>query len=325
MTGKKKLIIDCDAGIDDALALIILVAAHKQKQIEIKGITCVNGNTTLDNVIKNVFRTLHVCKVTDIPVYQGSHVPLLCTENAEKAAKDQYHGADGFGDVYDTKIDTSQLQKEHAVCALNKIVSEYPDEVTVLCLGPLTNIALAIKMYPEFVKNVKSFYIMGGNTTAQGNITPQAEFNFYTDPESVHIVLNANRKPLWLLPWETCLKSRISHEWRWNILGQINKPCIQLLNDIEKGRQKKAKKKFPTYITCDAILAGIVLKPEIAQQIESYHADIELNGNRTRGQVVLDHLLSNEPNVFLIQDFDSEIFKELLISSVSTEYNTINT
>ncbi|XP_076246487.1 uncharacterized protein LOC143186664 [Calliopsis andreniformis] len=68
---------------------------------------------------------------------------------------------------------------------------------------------------------------------------------------------------------------------------------------------------------CDAILAGILLRPEIANDIVSYHADIELSGNRTRGQVVLDHLLSNEPNVFLIQNFDSEIFKEVLISSVN--------
>lgn len=92
------------------------------------------------------------------------------------------------------------------------------------------------------------------------------------------------------------------------------------MNAIETGCSKTRKKHFPTYISCDAILAGILLKPEIAQNIVSYHADIELSGNRTRGQVVLDHLLSNIPNVFLIQDFDSEMFKELLISSVNTDY-----
>ncbi|KAK1126831.1 hypothetical protein K0M31_004453 [Melipona bicolor] len=321
MTGTK-VIIDCDAGIDDALALIILIAAHKQEKIQIKAITCVNGNTSVDNVVKNVFRTLNVCKVTDIPVFQGAYAPLLCIKNA---VQDYYHGNDGFGDVYDTKIDTSKLEQEHAVYALNKIVSEYPNEVNVLCMGPLTNIALVVKMYPKFMDNVKEFYIMGGNTTAQGNITSQAEFNFYMDPESVHIVLNNNKKRLWLLPWETCLKSHISHEWRRDILGQMDKPCIQLMNDIEYACQKKRKKQFPTYIMCDAILAGILLRPEIAQNVVPYHADVELNGNRTRGQVVLDHLLSNEPNVLLIQDFDSEIFKELLIFSVNNlDNNTIN-
>lgn len=97
------------------------------------------------------------------------------------------------------------------------------------------------------------------------------------------------------------------------------------MNNIENGCSKIRKKHFPTYIMCDAILAGILVQPQIAENIVSYHADIELSGNRTRGQVVLDHLLSNKPNVFLIQDFDSEMFKELLISSVNTDYNIINT
>ncbi|XP_071858370.1 pyrimidine-specific ribonucleoside hydrolase RihA-like isoform X2 [Bombus fervidus] len=289
-----KVIIDCDAGIDDALALIILIAAHKQKKIQIEAITCVNGNTTVDNVVKNVFRTLDVCKATDIPVYQGAYAPLLCIKNA---VQDHYHGIDGFGDVYNTQIDTR----------------------------PLTNIALAIRMYPQFVGHVKEFYIMGGNATAQGNITPQAEFNFYMDPESVHIVFNNNKNPLRLLPWETCLKSCISHEWRRDILGKMDKPCIQLMNDIEYAYQKTRKRQFSNYITCDAILAAILLKPEIAQNVVPYHADIELNGTRTRGQVVLDHLLSNEPNVLLIQNFDSESFKKLLIFSVDNlDYNTTN-
>ncbi|XP_076685484.1 pyrimidine-specific ribonucleoside hydrolase RihA-like isoform X1 [Andrena cerasifolii] len=321
MTGKS-FIIDCDAGVDDALALILLIAAHKQKQIQIKAITCVNGNTTVDNVVTNVFRTLDVCKASDIPVFQGAHAPLLCTQNAKHAADDQYHGSDGFGDVYTTKTDTSKLQAEHAVCAMHRIVMEDPGETTVVCLGPLTNVALAIKMYPQFVNNIKEFYIMGGNTTAQGNITPQAEFNFYMDPESVHIVFNSNKRPLWLLPWETCLKSCISHEWRKDIFGKINKPCVHFMNDIENGCNKTRKKHFPNYIACDAILAGILLNPEIARNVVSYHADIELSGNRTRGQVVLDHLLSNEPNVFLIQDIDSEMFKVALVSSVDTDFNT---
>ncbi|XP_076280717.1 nucleoside hydrolase-like [Lasioglossum baleicum] len=314
---ERKFIIDCDAGVDDALALIILIAAHKKKEIEIKAITCVNGNTTVGNVVKNVFRTLKVCEITNIPVFQGAHEPILCTYQTEEAVKDKYHGSDGFGDVYTTEVDTNELQIEHAVCAIHRIVSESPNEISVVCLGPLTNIALAMKIYPQFVDNVKDFYIMGGNVTAHGNITPQAEFNFYMDPESVHIVFNNNKKPLWLLPWEACLKSCITHDWRKDVLGHIDTPCMKLMNDIENGCNRKRKKHFPTYIMCDAILAGILLKPEIAQNVAEYHADIELSGNRTRGQVVLDHLLSNKPNVFLIQQFDSEIFKDLLISSVN--------
>ncbi|KMQ91371.1 pyrimidine-specific ribonucleoside hydrolase riha, partial [Lasius niger] len=207
----KSIIVDCDAGLDDALALIVLLAGHVDFKIEIKAVTCVNGNTNVDNVVKNVFRTLDVCECQEIPVYRGAYSPLLSTPNAKETASEGYHGTDGFGDVYTDQPDTSRLQKEHAVCALHRITSEDPGNVSVVCLGPLTNIAMAMKMYPEFINNVKEFFVMGGNSTGQGNITSQAEFNFYADPESAHIVLNSNAKQLWLLPWEACLKSQITH------------------------------------------------------------------------------------------------------------------
>ncbi|XP_036143429.1 inosine-uridine preferring nucleoside hydrolase isoform X2 [Monomorium pharaonis] len=315
----RSIIVDCDAGIDDALALIVLLAGHTNRRLSIKAITCVNGNTKVDNVVKNVFRTLHTCGCTDIPVYQGAYSSLLDTPNAKETALEEYHGTDGFGDAFTDDPDTSKLQKEHAVCALHRITSEDPGNISVVCMGPLTNIAMAMKMYPEFSHNVREFFVMGGNSTAQGNVTAQAEFNFYADPESVHIVLNSNsNKPLWLLPWESCLETRVTHEWRKDVLGVIDKPCVHMMNAIEDGRRSQVKKFFPYYTMCDAFLAGIVMVPHMAKNVVTWHADIELSGNRTRGQVVLDHLLSNKPNVNLINSFDSEIFKKILLDAVNT-------
>ncbi|XP_020295127.1 uncharacterized protein LOC109860456 [Pseudomyrmex gracilis] len=312
----KNIIVDCDAGIDDALALLLFLPHHKAKTINIKAITCVNGNTGVNNVVKNVFRTLQVCEVSDIPVYRGAYSSLLDTPNATQTASEQYHGTDGFGDAYTDETDTSELQKEHAVYALHKITSENPNNVSVVCLGPLTNIALTIKMYPEFLDNVKEFWMMGGNLAGKGNVTAQAEFNFYADPESVHVVLNRNVKPLWLLPWETCLKSDISHEWRKDEIGKIDHPFVRMMNQIEDARRARTKKRFANYIMCDAFLAAIVLFPQVAKTVVSWHADIELFGTKTRGQVVLDHLFTNKPNVNLIQEFCSESFKKTLIDAV---------
>ncbi|KAM0728265.1 Nucleoside hydrolase [Formica fusca] len=314
----KSIVVDCDAGLDDALALIILLAGHVNNKIKVKAVTCVNGNTNVDNVVKNVFRTLNVCGCQEIPVYRGAYSPLLNTPNAKEIASEGYHGSDGFGDVYTDEPDMDRLQKEHVVCALHRIISEDPGNVSVVCLGPLTNVAMAIKMYPDFVNNVKEFFVMGGNSTGQGNITSQAEFNFYADPESAHIVLNSNIKLLWLLPWEACLKSQVTHDWRRNVLGKIHTPCVLMLNKIEDGRRAQAKKHFSHYITCDAFLAGIVMIPDMAKEVVSWHADVELGGNRTRGQVVLDHMLLNKPNINLINDFDSEMFKEMLVNAVCT-------
>lgn len=96
-----------------------------------------------------------------------------------------------------------------------------------------------------------------------------------------------------------------------------------MLNKIENGRRARAKKYFVRYIACDAFLAGIVMRPEMAKEVVSWHADVELSGNRTRGQVVLDHMLLNKPNVNLINDFDSEMFKEMLVSAVCTQCGVI--
>ncbi|XP_015603973.1 uncharacterized protein C1683.06c [Cephus cinctus] len=310
---RRKVIIDCDGGTDDALALVILIAAHNIDKIEIIGITCVNGNTNLDNVVKNVFRTLQICNASSIPVFKGAHSPFLATENAKRTAMERFHGTDGFGDIYTDEPDISRLQTEHAVDALHGLTANNPGEVTVICLGPLTNIALTIKMFPKFLEFVKDFYIMGGNHTAQGNITAQAEFNFYADPESVHMVLSSNDKPLWLIPWETCLRSNISHKWRHEVFSQIDTPVVKMMNDIEHKVYSQSKKVKPFYSPCDAFVAGVFLRPDMAKTVVEYHADIELNGMLTRGQVVLDHLKSNKPNVYLITDIDFELFQELLI------------
>lgn len=101
-------------------------------------------------------------------------------------------------------------------------------------------------------------------------------------------------------------------------MGKISAPCVLMLNKIEDGRRARAKKHFARYIACDAFLAGIVRLPDMAKAVISWHADVELSGHKTRGQVVLDHLLSNKPNVNLINDFDSEMFKEVLVNAVYT-------
>ncbi|XP_011314806.1 inosine-uridine preferring nucleoside hydrolase-like [Fopius arisanus] len=315
----KKVIVDCDAGYDDAIALIMLIAAHKRKQLEIKAVTCVNGNTKLDNVVKNVFRILKTCNALDIPVYKGARSALVVVESSKKAEEILYHGDDGFGDVFSDDVDISKLQSDHAVIGLHEIITKNPNEISLVCLGPLTNIALAMKVYPEILDIIKDFYVMGGNSTAVGNASAQAEFNFYADCESVHIVLGSNIKPLWLLPWESCTKSTITHEWRDNILGKESSEPVEMLNKIEGGIYSRRVKKS-TYRPCDAFLAACLINPELITKQTDYHADIELAGTKTRGQVVLDHLQNNKPNVHLIEELDFQKYEELMYSSFTFSF-----
>ncbi|XP_014204190.1 uncharacterized protein LOC106636331 [Copidosoma floridanum] len=307
-----KVIVDCDAGTDDALALAMLISAQKFYRVQILAITCVSGNTHVDNVINNVYRTLEVCGALDIPVYKGADSALLSTDNVKFAKLNAYHGTDGFGDVYQDVPDTSRLKDEHAVNALRSITAQYHGEVTILCLGPLTNIALAIKMYPNFADSVKRFLVMGGNSAGVGNITSQAEFNFFCDPESVHIVIDSTPNKLWLLTWETCLKAKIDMEWRKEIFGKIDTPVVHFVNKIDDG-VNSSKNEEHYYIPCDAYVVGVFLRPDAAKDVVMHNIDIELGGLKTRGLILVDHMKFNKPNAYIVQDIDLEIFKDLLL------------
>lgn len=123
---------------------------------------------------------------------------------------DNFHGVDGFADLeHDREPDISIVQKEHASIAIGKFLRENPGEICIMALGPLTTVALAIELYPDFSKNLKELAVMGGNNRAVGNTPNAAEFNFFFDPESAFIVLEKCKCPIIILPWETCLLPQI--------------------------------------------------------------------------------------------------------------------
>ncbi|PSN55432.1 hypothetical protein C0J52_05686 [Blattella germanica] len=287
-----KVIVDVDAGVDDAMALMLLLAADNQKIIKILGITCSHGNTSVKNVCVNVLRLLGTMNRFDIPVYEGVEAPLIPRDTKCDDEFEHFHGLDGFGDLaFSYTPSVKLIQSENAVSALNMITSDptHAGKVTLICLAPLTNIALAMKTYSQFSKNLKGIYIMGGNSTGMGNITAAGEFNFYSDPEAAHIVLTSASCPIHLLPWETCLECEISLKKVWE------------------------KSQFTTWLPCDALLAASVLEPNIVIKSRHCHASVELHGTHTRGQVVLDHLKVKGPNVHLIEKVEDAILKRMFL------------
>lgn len=307
-----KVIVDVDAGVDDAMALILLLAADGIKLIQIMGITCTHGNTSVNNVCTNVLRLLGTAGRFDIPVYQGAEEPLILRETKCPIEFEHFHGLDGFGDLnFPHKPSMRMLQPENAVSALNNITSQHKEKVSLVCLAPLTNIALAMKTYSQFTSNLKDIFIMGGNSTGMGNITSAGEFNFYSDPEAAHIVLTRARCPIFLLPWETCLNTDISLDWRFNTLGAVRNTHMDLINAIEKKVWENSN--FTSWLPCDAIIAAVLLRADIIKKSRKCHVTVELHGSHTRGQVVLDHLQMKDPNVTLIEEVDSSLLKKLLL------------
>jgi len=179
----RKVIIDCDPGIDDALALVF---AHGHPDLEILGITTVAGNVDLGKTTANALRVRDYVGMRDVPVVAGSPRPLL---RPELDARD-VHGDSGLG-AASLPASSSGPADGHAVDFLAAAIAAEPGEVTLIAVGPLTNIALAVRRYPRLVTQVRDFVIMGGSAS-QGNVTPAAEFNIAADPEAAAIVFGAS-------------------------------------------------------------------------------------------------------------------------------------
>jgi len=311
----RKFVIDTDVGLDDASAIFMATKAHKSGVINILAVTAVHGNTSLDNVVNNIARTMKAADLNRIPIYKGTHVSVLEPVPNE----DPFHGHDGFGNtVHDEEPDLEHLQSEHAVNALVRIAKENPGEITLVALGPLTNVALAMRLDVHFASNLKALYIMGGNTEGVGNITVSAEFNFHCDPEAAYIVLENTKCPTYIASWELCLhRAKIDWEWRMNVYGGIDSNESRLMNKIEA--ENNNKKHFEHYIVCDQIAMAAAIDSSCVTKMSQHFASVELSGRFTRGQMIVDYssVLCRSPNVFLIDRIDMNLFKTMLLWSVN--------
>jgi purine nucleosidase len=178
----QKIIIDCDPGIDDALALVF---AHGHPELQLRGITTVAGNVGLDQTTANALRVRDFVGMRDVPVTAGCPVPL---QRPAMHAR-QVHGDSGLG-AASLPAASSGPARGHAVDFLADAVGAEPGQVTLIAIGPLTNIALALRRHPQVVSQVRDFVIMGGSA-GRGNVTPAAEFNIAADPEAAAIVFGA--------------------------------------------------------------------------------------------------------------------------------------
>ncbi|KAL9981520.1 hypothetical protein ACROYT_G010228 [Oculina patagonica] len=315
---KTKLIIDCDAGIDDAQAILLALSAE---DVEVVAITCVAGNTPLDKVCVNVLKVLELCNRTDIPVFKGATGPLL---GDLKDSASHFHGVDGMGDVEDIPHpDMSLLKSEHAVNALIRLVDQHPGEITLVPIGPLTNIALACRLDPNIASKLKNVVIMGGNYEAKGNTSVSAEFNFHFDVEAAHVVLNQLTCPVSMVTWEFSLNHAFPWEFYDHYCGQGTKKSdfAQKISNITSTfyKKKRTHSHFGEgYTCCDPLAVAVAVQPEIVTKETSVYATIELHGHLTRGQMVVDWRghLGQKPNVKIVQEVNLEAHKALMMKSV---------
>ncbi|XP_077228087.1 uridine-ribohydrolase 2 [Tasmannia lanceolata] len=182
MGSVKKIIIDTDPGIDDAMAILL---ALQSPEVEVIGLTTIFGNVYTTLATRNALHLLEVAGRTDIPVAEGSHMTIM--KGTKLRIADFVHGADGLGNQNFAPPKGKPIEQS-AAAFLVKQANLYPGKVTVVALGPLTNIALAIQMDPGFSKNIEQIVLLGGAFSVNGNVNSAAEANIFGDPEAADIV-----------------------------------------------------------------------------------------------------------------------------------------
>lgn len=163
-------------------------------------------------------------------------------------------------------------------------------------------------MYPDVADKIHAIHVMGGNFQGVGNTTKCAEFNFWFDPEAAFIVLKLNKCPLYIMPWETCLNAKILHQgWRFGVLNTVPSDFMTLMDKLEENVHYRGN-----FVPCDILLIACFCLPKIIKVSKEHHVSVELTGEETRGQMILDHMKNKKPNAFVIEEVDVELLKQFL-------------
>lgn len=301
-----ELIIDTDAGIDDAQAILLALG---QPNVEVAAITTLSGNVHVDKVVRNVLATLDAAG-KKVPVYRGAEYPLL----GPAIHAEDYHGSDGLGDAGIPKPEV-QIEPEHAVFALVRMAAENPGRYTLVTIGPLTNIALAVRIDPAFVDNLANLVIMGGTHAYRGNMNIVAEFNIYADPEAAAIVFSTCKRAT-LVSWELSVDHEILFD-EYHQLTQMPAPTSQLefFNRISDYMVRKMQKTDHRGVPMpDPIAAAVAIDPTLITRSANGEIHVEVTGARTRGQTVINW--KGEPRVKVITEIDTTHFWQMMKASL---------
>jgi purine nucleosidase len=307
------LVIDTDTAQDDCVALLVGLL---DPDADLRAITMVAGNVGFDAQVRNAWMTLNVADRLDVPVHLGCRRPLV----REWVSAENVHGDGGGG----LSIDDSGLapQEEHGVDALIRLAAESPGELTIVCIGPLTNIAMAVIKDPAFVQNVKALYIMGGSNNARGNITAAGEFNFYVDPDAAKAVFAAGFREIVVVPWAPLtLRDAVFTRDEIAELAAIGTPLARFV-----VRVCEATLAFDESVGIfgsthpDSLTAAVLLHPELVAASARYAVDVEADSELTRGYSAMSWGVHGLPeNATVVEAIDHRAFHDYLAGLLRRE------
>jgi inosine-uridine nucleoside N-ribohydrolase len=320
----QKVVIDSDPGTDDALAILLAVYSP---EVDVKGISIVAGNVTADMGFDDALRVLSLVNRCDIPVAKGAEHPLL----QRLVTGSYWNGANGLGGA---ETPASKCQGDHRFGPdlIIDLVHKYPNEITIIPIGPLTNIALAVRKDPSIVPLVKGVVLMGGSISG-GNVNGAAEYNIYQDPEAASIVFNAGW-PITMVGLDVTEKAAILPSDA-NKLDEKPGPVAHFAATVARYQIRLGEASGGGAVH-DALAVGAVVDPTLLQT-KFLRVDVETGGEFARGETVAnrfgtveknvpsgDHwdtvgLTKIEPNVRVGVGVDGRRFIDMLITRLSNK------
>ncbi|MHB8393051.1 MAG: nucleoside hydrolase [Candidatus Dormibacteria bacterium] len=309
--GRRPVVVDCDTGIDDALALLYLAA---DPTVELIAVGTVDGNVPPDVGAANSLRVLDVAGLDTVPVAVGARGPLL----QEPRHAEYFHGKDGMGD---SKLPPSPRRpdQEGAVEQLIRLARSRPGELTLLAIGPLTNVALALSIEPELPNLLAEVVVMGGAVTCPGNESAWAEFNIAHDPEAAEIVLRAGWGRLVLVALEATGQAVMGEHESLRLAASTSASAVFATRILQQQM-----KKYGRFELCDPLAAALLVDSSLAKY-RQLPVRIELEGRYTRGATVADRRITiggspeTRPLVEVAIEVRAERFMEGFLARLGVE------
>ena len=315
MDRRKKIIIDTDCGSDDAMAIAM---ALNDPDYEVLMCVAVSGNVHVDQAALNTLTTIEYAKSYEPPVYKGCGKMLL----KELIYAHETHGNDGMGDIGLVPQRLKVQDGNGVLKMLEALRASEEGEIDIVALGPLTNLALAIRLDYETMKKAGRIVIMGTAGLGAGNVTPVAEFNIWQDAEAAKIVVESGLEEIIFVGWDACLGDSMLNPQEIEKIrtgSELGKFAI----DYNRCLLEMNRERFGDYYLdmADPSAMAAALYPECIDQCEKYYCEVDVSNGPSYGSVLVDSnfFSGKEPNVFICSKLDAQKYKKYIYKTLHVD------
>ncbi len=312
MAEKKKIIIDTDCGSDDAMAIAM---ALNDPNYEILMISTVSGNVRMKQATINTLTTLEYTDSYYPPVYEGCDLPLI----RDWVGAAETHGEDGMGDIGLVPHRLKASEGNGVLKMLEVLREEEEKTVDIIALGPLTNLAVALRLDAETMRRADKIWVMGTSGLSVGNVSPVAEFNIWQDAEACKVVLDAGLDQLIFVGWDACCDDAMltpAEIKRIRESGELGKFCI----DSNRQLMELNVQRFgDAYLDmADPAAMAAALYPKCIDKMEKYYCEVETSSGPAYGAVLVDRLFfsGKTPNAYICSKLKEDLYKEYIYQTL---------